>query len=492
MKRDITLILTLLAALFSMHTVVANDKTVSEVTTDTLPVILAKDTITDPYFELPKSFTENFERELNDWYLRAYTTYMPRTGGVMYDVNYPDSVYVNRLNAMCTVIEMPYNQIVRKSINYYMKNSSWIEVLLGRATMYMPIFEQALAEADLPNELKYLPVVESAIRPAVKSRSGAMGLWQFMVPTARQYGLEVNSLVDERCDPYKSSAAAAAYLSDLYDIYGDWHLALAAYNCGQGKVSRTIRRTGKNDYWDIYYSLPTETRGYVPGFIAANYAMTYYQEHNINPVLITDPLVTDTVMVNQRLYFDHISQVLDVSVEMLQELNPQYLQNLIPGSSIKQYSLRLPTQQIFRYIEMQDSIVSLAYEHDMAEYGVAGEELTVSNEPIYHKVKKGETLSKIARKHGTTVKNIKAWSGIKSDRLSIGQMLIVGWTNGAPPPEKKKESAATSASGTYHKVKKGETLSTIASKYGTTVKKLKKANNLKNDKITVGQRLRIP
>ncbi len=487
----ISLILTTLSAVATDYTTTVVNDSITALPTDSTRVILARDTITDPYFLLPQSFTDNLETQMEEWYLSAHTTYMPHTSHIVYDVNYPDSVYRNRLDAMCTLIDMPYNQVVRKSIDYYMRRGEWIETLLGRATLYMPIFEQALIEAGLPLELKYLPVIESALRPSVASGRKATGLWQFMLGTAKQYGLEVNSLVDERCDPYKSSVAAAAFLKDLYEIYGDWHLALAAYNCGPGRLSRIIRRTGQNDYWAIYYSLPRETAGYVPGFIAANYAMTYYNEHNINPVLVTEPLVTDTVMVNDRLYFDHIAQVLEVPVEMLRELNPQYLRDIIPGSSIKQYSLRLPTQQIFTYIELQDSIVSLAYERDMAEYGVAGDELQVVSQPIYHKVKKGETLSRIARKYGTTVKNIKNWNGIKSDRISIGQNLIVGWTNGVPP-KKEDTPATTSSSGTYHKVKKGETLSTIAGKYGTTVSALKKANNLKSDKITVGQRLLIP
>ena len=457
-------------------------------------LVMARDTITDVNFRLPDDYVANLEQHLDDWYLRNYAAYTPQSHTITHSANYPDSIYRKRLGEMETSIDMPYNQVVRNCIDRYMRNhNNALGAMLGRSILYMPIFEQALEEAGLPLELKYLSVVESALRPGATSRVGAAGLWQFMPATGRMYNLHISTLVDERRDPYKSSVAAAQYLKDLYEMFGDWHLALAAYNCGPGRIARAINSTGKKDFWDIYYTLPSETRMYVPLFIAANYAMTYYREHNVEPILPVKPLTTDTVMIHHKLYFEHIATVMNIDIEALKELNPQYRCDIIPGSDTKPYSLTLPSQQAFVYSLMQDSILAFA-KKDLEAKGITEDEISAEPTPVYHKVRSGETLSTIARKYSTTVKNIKRWTGIKSDKLRIGQRLIVGWSNGVPPAKSSSKNATSTSDtkATYHKVRKGETLSTIARKHGTTVQKIKKANNIKGDNIQVGQRLSIP
>ena len=456
------------------------------------PVIAARDTITDNAIVYPESFEIDLNNVMTDWYMDRFAVSDAESAERSYDVNYPDSVYIRRLQQLPTVIDMPYNQIVRSYIDMYMqRRRGLMETLLGRSIYYMPIFEQALEKEGLPLELKYLPIIESALRPDATSRAGAAGLWQFMVATGRLLGLDVNSLVDERRAPDKSSEAAARYLKQMYDIYHDWHLVIASYNCGPGNVNKAIRRSGgKTDYWEIYNFLPRETRGYVPAFIAANYAMTYYREHNIAPVLMEKPLITDSIMVCRDVYFDQISAVLGIPVEELCELNPQYRRNRIPGHS-KPYSLTLPSQQVYAYIEMQDSI--LAY--DAAKYAkrsvVEPAGLTATR---YHRIRNGETLSTIARRYGVSVNSLKRWNGLKSSRIRAGQRLIVGMAAGGSS-SKSKTAAASSTSkskGSYHIVKKGETLWTISQKYGITTAQLKAVNNLRSSKINIGQRLRIP
>ncbi len=278
----------------------------------------------DEVIELPEGMTYNADSLLHDWKAQKYL--FPDTACANPDYNPPfaPEVFQERLRRIPAVMEMPYNSIVQNFIDRYsgrLRRS--VSFMLGAGNFYIPIFEEALDYYGLPLELKYLPVIESALDPMARSHAGAVGLWQFMLPTAKRYGLEVNSLVDERRDPYKSSYAAAKYLRDLYKIFGDWNLVIAAYNCGPGNVDKAIRRAdGVKDYWAIYPYLPKETRGYVPAFIAANYIMNYYCEHNICPMKTAHPITTDTVIVTRNVHFNQIAELCNIDVAAIQSLNP--------------------------------------------------------------------------------------------------------------------------------------------------------------------------
>ena len=515
------------------------------------PTLLSiKETITDNSIVYPESFETDTKAMLQNWYLQNYTVLdadvEKRSSNAA-----SDAEYIKRLKALPTEIEMPYNQVVRSYIDMYVeRRRTLVEAMLGMSLYYMPIFEQALEKENLPLELKYLPVIESALNPDAVSKVGAAGLWQFMISTAKGLGLEVNSLVDERRDPYRSSEKAAVYLKELHSIYGDWSLAIAAYNCGPGNVNKALRRaagdTGeKKDFWEIYPYLPKETRGYVPAFIAANYVMTYFKHHNISPGLARKPIVTDTVSITRRVNLQQISAVLDMPIEELRVLNPQFRRDVVPAMAERPYTLCLPSHQVYSYIMSEDSII--AYNSDKyaqrdvvqpAEYREESAGFTWETKLVtkYHKVRKGETLSKIANRYGVTTASIKKANGLRKNSVNRGQVLKIETyqkvkvplrdTTGdldaadvdtpaaaeepaqATKKAKKADSSATkskkgaakekpakkkAAKSTTHKVRSGETLSKIASKYpGVTVKDIQRANNLKGTKIQAGQTLVIP
>ena len=308
--------------------------------------------------EFPEAMTFDLDSLMG---LYMSKTYLSTGDCNMKDENptFTPEEYIERLRRMPTIMEMGYNDIVQRFIDRYMgRLRHSVSYMLGAANFYVPIFEEALEAYQVPLELKYLPVIESALNPKAVSRVGATGLWQFMLGTGKQYGLEVNSLVDERRDPVRASYAAARYLRDLYRIFGDWNLVIAAYNCGPGNINKAIHRSGGlKDYWQLYPYLPAETRGYVPAFIAANYAMTYYCEHNICPMSTRLPLQTDTIVVDRDVHLEQISAVLDLDIEMLRSLNPQYRRDIVPGTT-KKYAIRLPMADTGRFIDMQDSIYS--------------------------------------------------------------------------------------------------------------------------------------
>jgi len=414
-----------------------------------------KENIVDNSVVFPESFETDTKELMNNWYLKNYTildTYVENSDAE----NVSDEVYIKRLRAMPTAIEMPFNSVVKTYIEMYtQRRRTLVEEMLGMSLYYMPIFEQALEKEGLPLELKYLPVIESALNPEAVSRVGATGLWQFMISTAKSYGLEVNSMVDERRDPYRSSATAAAYLKSLYNIYHDWSLVIAAYNCGPGNVNKALRRAGGSgkDYWAIYPYLPKETRGYVPAFIAANYVMTYFKNHNISPSLAKKPLLTDTIAVNQRINFNQISKVLNMPMEELRVLNPQFRRDVIPGDT-HTYTLCLPTHQIYSFIMSQDSILNyrtdLYARRDVVEpavisssqvSGVEGVDFNYETQTVtkWHKVGRKETLSSIARKYGVTTSSIKRSNGLKRSRVSRGQSLKIVTTQRVKVPIVKSD-----------------------------------------------------
>ena len=388
--------------------------------------------------DVPESMQSEMDSLYWDWQSKNYITLGENCTMASTNPVVSDSIYMDRLSRIPSIIEMPYNEAVRKFIDMYaVRLRNKVSFMLAATNFYMPIFEEALDLYDLPMELKYLPIIESALNPVAVSRQGATGLWQFMLGTGKIYGLKNNSLIDERRDPIKSTWAAARYLKDLYAIYQDWNLVLAAYNCGPGTINKAIRRAnGKTDYWEIYNFLPKETRGYVPAFIAANYVMTYYCDHNICPMETNIPASTDTVQVNKNLHFEQIADLCNVPLDQIKSLNPQYKKHMIPGDS-KPYTLRLPIDAISTFIDKQDTI----YAHRADELfrnrkTVAVKEITPSTRKTtaavagkgkltYYTIKSGDTLSTIAGKYGVTIKDIQRWNGMSNTKIAAGKRLKI-------------------------------------------------------------------
>ena len=366
--------------------------------------------------EFPEAMTYDLDSLLNLYLSKTYLDEDESCNMRNVNPEYSREEYIDRLSRMPTVMEMAYNDVVQKFIDRYsgrLRHS--ISYMLGACNFYMPIFEEALEAYQLPLELKYLPVIESALNPTAVSRVGATGLWQFMLATGRQYNLKVNSLVDERRDPIKASYAAARLLSDLYKVFGDWNLVIAAYNCGPGNINKAIHRAnGVKDYWHIYPYLPKETRGYVPAFIAANYIMTYYSQHNICPMRTRLPAQSDTVMITRNLHLEQVAAVMDISIDLLRTLNPMYRRDIIPGAS-EPYALRLPQNETVRFIDLQDSI----YNYRSTQLLTNRIEVEVKDDvpTYYHKskrtVKRGKK-TRISSRKRATVKRKKTTSRRRS------------------------------------------------------------------------------
>lgn len=476
---------------------------------------------------------------MNDWYVKsAYNIdsmvstdadssfILFNTTDKMPKAQLPDSVYIERLAAINSFIDLSYNKTVGSMINLYAEHrKKQVSVMLGLANYYFPIFEEILDKYNMPIELKYMAIIESALNPRAFSRAGACGLWQFMYGTGKMYGLEINTFVDERRDPVKSTEAAARYLNDLYNIYKDWHLVIAAYNCGPGNVNKAIRRSGgARDYWTIYYRLPRETRGYVPAFIAATYVMNYYKMHGIVPQQPSFSIITDTIMVNSYLHLEQVASQLNIDINELRDLNPIYRRDVIPATKTKPYPLCLPQKDILSFIDNEQAILNYKRDEYFPNNKIKNPNKTAyrytpvdvkGKERVYYKVKSGDNLGFIAEWFHVRASDLRYWNNVHGNIIRVGQKLVIYVPKGRGDyyadfnsmsfQEKQRAIGVTSKSTVkkvaeqldyhyiYHKVKKGDNLWTIAKKYSdVSPESIRRLNNISNTRgLDIGQMLKI-
>jgi len=534
--RNSILVLVILMTSFFASANNAKNQQITDTTsiTDTAPAI---DTLWAVYTEPIDSINEKVDSLSALWFdkqvsLGNDTSFItPDTAGLANIPEFPDSVYRERLRQLPLMVEVSYNSMIRNYIHLYThKRIDLVENMLGLADYYFPIFEEIFDSKQMPIELKYLAVIESALNPNAVSKVGATGLWQFMYGTGRLYKLEINSLIDERRDPIKATYAAANFLNDMYKTYHDWILVIAAYNCGPGNVNKAIRRSGgKRNYWDIYYYLPRETRGYVPAFIAATYVMNYYAEHNLKANKSSMPILCDSVMLNQNIHFEQISHFMNISVDQLRNLNPQFRHDIIPAAT-KPYALRLPANQILRFIDLQDSI---SHYKDSLYFNPSAMERTpvrtaATGKPglppkgnytkLIYTVKSGDNLGYISSWYNVRVDDIKYWNGLLRNTIRAGQKLTVyvptskvskyknintmsfsekqaSVGKSSTTTTQQQSSSSNNNTGEFetYTVKRGDTLWEIAKMYnGVSEADIMSWNNLSSaSKIYVGQKLKI-
>jgi membrane-bound lytic murein transglycosylase D len=411
-----------------------------------------------------------------------------------YVPTYPDSVYKARIAELNreTPIHLVYNQHVKSFIDLYsVRRRELTQRIYGLSHVYFPMFEEILDRYDIPLEMKYLAVIESALNPTAGSHMGARGLWQFMYGTGRVYNLRVTSLVDDRHDPYKSTVAAAEHMRDLYNIYQDWFLVLAAYNAGAGNVNRAIRRAGGvRDYWAIWPFLPRETRSYVPAFIAVNYVMNHTAEHNLYPL---HPGVvmhgTDTVTVREVLSFDQLNEMLGIPMEDLKFFNPQFRRDIIPASTENPYIIRIPNEFIGPFLNNEQELYAYKTKKGIEKEKLLEQIQSVSDQSV-HVVRSGENLGVIARRYRVSVNQLRAWNNLRSNTIYPGQRLTV-FSSGTPVAQTGQVPVQRSSTATYHTVRQGETLGQIAQRYKCSITDLREWNSLSGSLIRVGQRLRV-
>lgn len=437
----------------------------------------------DEVIDLPEGMSVSCDSLINEWMAKKYLYPDTTCANPDYNPTFTTEEYQERLRRLPVVMEMPYNSVVQKFIDQYSgRLRRTVSYALGAGNFYIPIFEEALDYYGLPLELKYLPVIESALEPKAKSPAGAVGLWQFMLATGKRYDLKVNSLIDERQDPYKSSWAAARYLRDLYKIYRDWNLVIAAYNCGPTNVNKAIHRAdGVRDYWTIYPYLPSETRGYVPAFIAANYIMNYYCEHNICPMKTKIPVTTDTVTIMRDLHMQQVAELCNINVEAIQALNPQYRTQLIPGSS-GPMTLRLPTETLNTFIDLKDSVYNYRVDELLTRRSCVEVDDRLDNRSVASKRRAARQQS-ASESSSSSRSSASKSSSRKSSRSSSSKS-----SSRSSRSSRKSKKVKSSASAT---VRKGDTLIEIAHRNGTTVEKLKKKNKIKGNIIKPGQKLKV-
>lgn len=463
------------------------------------------------------AFNQSLDSLLNLWYVQTTTeselvpdTIMDMGDGAF--AKLPDSVYIERLNNLFSPIPLPFNSHVRSYIELYtIRKRQQVQTMLGLSDYYFPIFEEVLDAKGMPMELKYLPIIESALNPRALSRAGASGIWQFMYATGKRYGLTADSYMDERRDPAKASVAAASFLSDLYAIYKDWLLVIAAYNCGPGNVNKAITRSGgQRDFWKIFYHLPRETRGYVPAFIAATYVMNYAQEHQIYATPTTLPLAADTVMINRPIHFEQIASMMNISVDCLRDMNPQYKRDVVPAQK-KPLTLRLPVEHSLNFVALEDTLYKVNrqkyFQSDRLVIGpelhLAGSGSTPANSTrIVYTVKSGDVPGAIAQKFNVRLADLKDWNNLgKRGTIRVNQKLVIyvpkskaASYGGVAQVEASTSTTASKTEGDYlvHVVQKGDTIWTISKLYaGVTNNDLIELNNIQNNKIMPGQKLKI-
>ncbi len=484
----------------------------------------------EPAENLNDIFAEKIDSMLNSWYIQNTFTIEDNSGGIESKPvpSLSDSVYIERLQSIESYVDLSFNKTVKNFIELYtQKRRGQVEVMLGLAQYYFPIFEEAFDKYDLPMELKYMAIIESALNPTARSRANAVGLWQFMYPTGKMYKLEIGTYVDERRDPVKATEAAAKYLSDLYKIYKNWHLVIAAYNCGPGNVNRAIRRSGgARDYWTIYYRLPRETRGYVPAFIAAAYVMNHHKDHNLHVRYPDFPIVTDTMHVKDYLHFKQVSEQIDIPVEALRALNPQYRMDIIPAKADKPYILKVPIEKVADFIDNEQEI----FAHKRKDFFPNNQIVNPKSRSYYHpvdikgktklfyKVKSGDNLGFISEWYNIRISDLRYWNNIYRNLIRVGQKLVIYVPNDksdyykevnslsfaqkqariGKKPVSNVNAAVVSAvpidsNYTYHTVRRGENLWIIARKFpGISADNIMKLNNIRNAKnIYPGQKLKI-